>query len=90
MEVHIFEVSDDEYFAAATAAEAAECAIREWGQDTYEESTEEFGGPTELDDSVLSEMPFNDDGRRTTFRVKLDRMIAAGEKFPTYFASGNC
>ena len=87
--VHIFEVTDDEYFAAATAEEAVECAIREWGQDTYDESSEEFGAPMQLDDDALADKPFNDDGRRVTFRVKLDEMISAGEKFPAYFASGN-
>jgi hypothetical protein len=87
--IHVFEVSDDEYFAATSAEEAMLCAIKAWGRKTYEESTEEFGGPMELDDTVLSEMPFNDDGHRTTFREKLDQMIAVGDKFPTYFASGN-
>lgn len=89
MHIHIFEVSDDEYFAATSAEEAVQCAIREWGIETYDETTEEFGAPIELADSELCNLPFNDDGKRVTFRAKLDQIIAAGEKFPTYFASGN-
>lgn len=90
MEIHIFEVSDDEYFAAKDAVEAMAAAIQEWGQSTYDESTEEFGAPMELADDGLADIPFNDDGVRKNFRSKLDEMIAAGDKFPTYFASGNC
>ena len=44
----------------------------------------------ELADDGLADIPFNDDGVRKNFRSKLDEMIAAGDKFPTYFASGNC
>ena len=87
--VHIFEVSDDEYFAATTAAEAVECAVHEWGQESYDETTEDFGAPVELADDGLAEISYNDDGVRKNFRSKLDELIATGETFPTYFASGN-
>lgn len=89
MEIHVFEVSEDEYFAAGSEEDAVECAVRAWGRKTYADSRREFGPPSQIDDSELPKIPFNDDGKRMTFREKLDQMIAAGEKFPTYFASGN-
>ena len=89
--IKIWQVTEIEWFAAATAEDAlkayAEYAETCYGKDSDEakQYLEEFGEPVECD---MDRMKFTDDDLSVrTFREELNRRIAEGDAFPQFFAT---
>jgi hypothetical protein len=86
--IKVWQVTDVEWFAAATAEDALK-AFAEYAGDCYEELLEEFGEPEELSDAALDRLQFTDedDGVSRSFREELAKRIADGGAFPQFFAT---
>lgn len=85
--IKVFKVNDCDWVAASTPEEALEClkTITDVEGDEVAE---------ELSDDDMNEFEFHSeekdehgDSIKIPFRQQLNKMVAAGEKFPTFFAS---
>ncbi len=97
--IKVYAMNDCDWYAAASLEDAKKCMAENFNFKTtpkgIAEMCEECGvtDPEELDDEDMSSRMFSveqDDsnGHETTsFRGRLDQMIAAGDEFPCFFAS---
>lgn len=84
--VTLFEIGEEEWYAACTAEEA----IAQFEADTGISVSEEGYRVSEVTPDRLDRLTFvDDDERRMTFRQRLRDLIASGQEFPVAFASGN-
>ncbi len=84
-DIKLFAVDDCTWYAAKTAEEAVQAAMADTGL-----SREEFSEDIhEISNAMMDKFKFvEEDGKEIgTFREELNRMIAAGEKFPCFFAT---
>lgn len=93
--VKIWQMSEYDWVAAETLEEAKDCLSLTLGCETPEELEEYLDDPRELTEAELDEYEFCDsdeDGNpnpevgKRSFREELARQVAAGTKFPCYFA----
>ncbi len=88
MKIKLWETDYPEWYAAATKEDAL-TIIREFGGYDDEEMKEIAEELTEVSDNSMGILRFTEeDGTVRTFREELNRLIAAGEKFPCGFAIG--
>lgn len=96
MEIEIFKVNDCEWYAATTADGAIKAAaelVSEPSVEEYRRNYDAFDVPVRLEPEDMQKLKFMDEredganGPVRTFREQLDRMIAAGDTFPCFFAS---
>lgn len=88
MSIKIFAMNDCDWMAAETS----EDAVREY-KENFSGGDFDDSGPVELSDAEMDRLVFREDEEDgstvedISFREKLNRMIAAGETFPCFFAS---
>ena len=80
----VFAMNDCDWMAGGTLEECKAEYLRKY---TGEHDPEAFDDPHEVPADRMAKMKFHDDGTVRTFAEQLQRMIHAGEKFPTFFAS---
>lgn len=94
--IHVYEINDCEWVAAASPLEAAVGYASEVGHSldrvVQDELIDVKGGcPRQLTAREMRELKFHDnDGVcpvERSFRAQLERMIKAGATFPAYFAT---
>lgn len=83
----IFSMNDCDWMAGEDLESCKAAYVKITGMDANDEET--FSDTYELSPEKMDKLKFNDveAGVTRTFREQLERMIAAGEKFPTFFAS---
>lgn len=83
LQVKVFQMNDCDWMAARTKQEATDSYKANFGGDEFEDDEAE-----ELDDKEMQHFRFRDeDGTSRTFQDQLEKMIAEGVEFPTFFAS---
>ncbi len=91
--IKVFKINDCDWWAGRNAEETLAAYMAETGTDKEEATGGDESFPHELSEREMETMMFTpdpDDGEGTEpipFREVLDRMIARGGPFPSFFAS---
>ena len=85
----IFSMNDCDWVAAETLEEAKAAYLEHtYITNSTNDEHDAFDDPGEITEIQYDKLLFHDeDGKVRSFREQLQHMIAAGEKFPTFFAS---
>ena len=83
--VKVFEIGEEEWIAAHSRGEAIELYTRLTGIDPFAEGQD----VTELGPAEMERLMYRDDDGRRPFARQLEALVAAGETFPQWFATGN-
>ncbi len=92
MSIQIWEINDMEWWAGEGPAEAIlEDYMRVTNVSREDATGDPDGLPEPLTGKAMDRLMFvEDDDSRKTFRTKLAELIAAGQKFPCFFAASDC
>jgi hypothetical protein len=86
--IKVFQINEDDWMAGGTLEECKAEHIKNYDGDAFEPA--DFEDAHELCEETMNRLKFTDeDGGQCTFREQLDKMIAEGATFPTFFASTN-
>lgn len=88
----IFSMNDCDWMAGETMDSCKAEYIKNYGGDAWDDPDEDqFADARELTAGDMQHYKFTDEnGEKRAFQEQLDKMIAEGDEFPTFFASTEC